>query len=120
MPPSCRFLGRKIYWFPAIICVISDIQNLPENSNELKFPKHLQISRNTLVLWHFFFGDIFPQSPQWQSIRGLVSAKVKTDKLPLSLVEHFSKLKNTLENALFSCLKFLSQGWHLEVKIRAG
>ena len=120
MPPSCRFLGRKIYWFPVIICVVSDIQSLPLKSNELKLPKHLQISRNTLGRWSLFFQDEFPKSAQWQSIRGLVSAKVKNDKLPLSLVDHFSKLKKTLGNALFSCLKFLSQGWNLEVKIRAG
>jgi len=120
MPLSCRFMGRKIYWFPVIVCVLSDTQRLDLNSNALNFPKHLQISRNTLSRWSLFFREEFPSSPQWQGIRGLVSAKVKNDKLPLSLINHFSSFKGSLYNALISCLKFLSQGWNLTIKIRAG
>ena len=105
MPQSCRFLGRKIYWFPVIICFVSEILSLTLKSNELKFLKHFQISRKTLVRWSLFFRNIFPKSPHWQSIRGFVSAKVKNDKLPLSLVDHFSKLKSTLEK----CIVFMPQ-----------
>ena len=118
IPPSCRFLGRKIYWFPVIVCVLSDIQNVDLPSNELKFPQHLQISRKTLSRWGVFFGDEFPSSPQWQSIRGLVSAKVKNDNLPLSLVNHFSSIKSSLYKALISCMKLFYKGWNLTSKIR--
>lgn len=119
-PASCRFLDRKIYWFPVIVCVVSDIQRVDLKPTALKFPPHLQISRNTLGRWPFFWGEDFPSSPQWQSIRGQVSAKVKNDKLPISLLNHFSRLKHSLEKALISCLKFLSQGWNLTRKIRTG
>jgi len=120
-PHSCRFMGRKVYWFPVIVCVISERQRLLSKPNGLKFPEGLTISRNTLARWSLYFRDDFPSSPQWQRIRGLASSSVKNNNLPLSLFNAFSMTnKFNFKKALISCLKFLCQGWALPLRIRAG
>ncbi len=119
-PPSCRFLGRKIYWFPVIVCVVFDMQNPNKESIGLeKLPIVFRPSRNTLGRWLDFFRHIFPSSGQWVSIRGQVPASVKNDELPIGLLNYFSKVKSNLKKALISCLKFLSQGGNMHQKIRA-
>lgn len=120
IPHSCRFMDRKVYWFPVIVSVVSDLQSLLSPSNEVKFPEGLNISRNTLGRWIFFFRDDYPSSPQWQKIRGMVSSSVKNDSLPVSLLNVFLTIKSSVEKALTSCLNFMSQGWDWSLKIGAG
>lgn len=120
MPHSCRFLGRKIYWFPVIVSVVSDLQSLLSTPNETKIPENLIISRNTLERWFSYFREDYPSSSHWVRIRGLVSSIVKSDNLPNSLFNHFSTTKSNLKETLISCLKFMSKGWNWPLKIRAG
>jgi hypothetical protein len=118
MPPSCRFIGQKVYWYIVILVIISDLQN--EKINIFKMSKLFNISRNTIARWVNFFQDIFPSSSQWQSIRGRVSALITNTGLPSGLVNYFVNFKSTVEDSLISCLKFLSQGSDFHQKIRAG
>ncbi len=120
IPPSCRFMGRKIYWFPVIISVVSDIQGSILETGKFDTSGYFDISRNTLTKWLNFFKNIFPLSAQWQSIRGQVSANVKNNELPASLLNHFLNAKSSIKDGLSACLKFLSKGFEIGVKIRAG
>ena len=120
MPPSCRFLGQKIYWYPVILIIISNWQNQTEERSIFEMSKQSGISRNTITRWLSFFRGIFPSSPQWQSIRGQVSSSVKSDDLPGSLVKHFLSFISCTQDALISCLKFLSLGSVIYQKTRDG
>jgi hypothetical protein len=119
MPPSCRFMGRKVYWYIVILIILSNWQN-KETTNIFKLSKLFDVSRNTIPRWIAFFQDIFPSSHQWKRIRGKVAAFIKNNELPSNLVNHFSNLKSCAKDALISCLKFLSQGSGIYQKIRAG
>jgi len=118
MPPSYRFLGRKVYWHIVILIIISEWQN--KINSIFKLAKLFDVSRNTITRWIDFYQNIFPSSPQWQSIRGQVVSSVKNKELPASLVNHFLNLEFSIKTALVSCLKFLSQGVIISQKIRAG
>ncbi len=119
-PPTCRFLGKKVYWFAVILAIVSDWQNEADDITLSKFAKKNGISRNTLNRWISFFKDVFPTSPQWKKIRGKLSAVVKNDGLPASLVNYYNCQQANMEQALISCLKFLSQGLEISLKIRDG
>ncbi|MCP3922000.1 MAG: hypothetical protein GY714_05370 [Desulfobacterales bacterium] len=118
-PPSCRFMGRKVYWHINIMVIISDWQNRIYEINIYKLSKLHDVSRNTIARWITFYRDDFPSSDQWRTIRGQIVSFIKDTKLPLSLVNHYLNLKSCPKNALISCLKFLSDGSGFSQKIRA-
>jgi len=118
MPPSCRFMGRKVYWYVVILVILSDWYN--KATNIFKLSKLFGVSRNTIDRWIVFYQDVFPSSPQWQLIRGQVAASIKNNELPANLVNYFLSFKSCTKDALVSCLKFLSQGSEFCQKIRAG
>jgi hypothetical protein len=118
MPPSCRFMGRKIYWHVVILVILSDWHN--KATNIFKLSKLFGISRNTIGRWIVFYQDIFPSNPQWQLIRGQVAASIKSNELPANLVNYFLSFKSSAKEALVSCLSFLSQGAGIYQKTRAG
>ncbi len=114
------FLGKKNYWYSVIIIIISNLQNQTEERSVFDMSKQSGISRNTITRWLSFFRGIFPSSPQWQSIRGQVSSSVKSDEVPGSLVKHFLSFISCTQDALISCLKFLSLGSVIYGKTRDG
>jgi len=117
IPPSCRFLDKKVYWHVAILVIVSEYQN--KESSIFKVAKLFNVSRNTIARWINFYQDIFPYSPKWKRIRGQAAAFIKNNKLPSSFVNHFLNLKSCAKDALISCLKFLSKGSEICQKIRA-
>jgi len=119
MPPSCRFMGRKVYWHVVILIILSDWQHKAA-TNIFNLSKLFDVSRNTVTRWIAFYQDIFPSSPQWQLIRGQVAASIKNNELPANLVNYFLSFKSCAKSALVSCLKFLSQGSEFCQKTRAG
>jgi len=120
IPPSLRFMGRKVYWYAAILTIVSDWQNKIQNMTISEFARKMGISSNTLKRWIHFFENTFPVSVQWKKIRGSVSAIVKNAHLPGSLINFYLQQQSNIEKALISCLKFLSQGSEISQKIRDG
>ncbi|RLB97848.1 MAG: hypothetical protein DRH34_14665 [Deltaproteobacteria bacterium] len=118
MPPSCRFMDRKVYWHVVILIIISEYQN--KETNIFKLSKLFTVSRNTIARWIDFYKNIFPSSPQWQMIRGQVATSIKNSELPANLVNYFLSFKSCTKDALVSCLRFLSLGSEFHQKIRAG
>ncbi len=120
IPPTCRFLGKNIYWYAAILTIVSDWQNQSVGITMSRFAETIGISRNTLRRWVGLFKEIFPTSAQWKKIRGRVPASVKNDSLPASLVNFYLHQQASIKETLISCLSFLSQGNEISQKIRAG
>lgn len=120
MPPSCRFLGRKVYWHAVILAIITDWQNKTLKTCVFQLSKLFDISRNTINRWINYYLNVFPVSRQWQIIRGRISILVKNNGLPADLINHFIRFKSSAKAALISCLKLLS-GWSCFSKMtRAG
>lgn len=110
LPPSCLFLGRKVYW-NAIILIVTTLwqQNPGENSINMLAQK-FNINRKTVVRWIHYFHEVFPRSMQWQRLRGLVSARISDQDLPQGLVEYFLRNRTSCFGGLINCLQFLASG----------
>jgi hypothetical protein len=115
-PPSCRFMGRKIYWFAVILCILTDFQNTNEKATVSDWSMRTGICRNTIKRWLAFFHDTFPASRIWRRLRGQISACVRNSSLPSSFINYCRTLKSTAKDALVIGLICLSDG----SKIRAG
>ncbi len=120
IPPTCRFLGKNIYWYAVIITIVSDWQHATDSMPISRLAEKVGISRNTLKRWINLFKEIFPESHSWKKIRGRVSPAIKNDTLPGSLLNFYRNQFPSIEKALIRCLSFLSQGSEMSQNIRAG
>jgi hypothetical protein len=110
LPPSCLFLGRKVYWQAVILIVMTLHQRRPNGFAVNRLMRMFSIPRNTLVRWIQYFRAVFPVTAQWQRLRGRVNAEVGDQCLPGNLVEHFFTHSTTHISGLIKCLRFLSLG----------
>ena len=91
LPPSCRFMGRKVYFWPVILIVMTLRQNRENSYSAGKLMRLFNISRNTLKRWFTFFKECFPLLPNWQRIRGLIPANISNNEIPGGLLHAFLK-----------------------------
>ncbi len=110
LPPSCLFMGRRVYWSCVILVVMALRQNQPQGASAKELMRMFGICRKTLFRWVSYFREEFAHSAQWQRLRGRVSSLVEDCRLPASLLEHFFEHNNTPEEGLVSCLHFLATG----------
>jgi len=110
LPPSCLFMGRKVYWRAVILVVVALRQGKPQRRSINKLQEMFSISRKTIVRWIHYFRSAFSTSPQWQQLRGRLSARVGNDNLPGELLEYFLRYYSDVAHGLVSCLRFLASG----------
>jgi len=110
LPPSCLFLGRKVYWGAVILIATTLWQQNPQTNSINMLARKFKIPRSTVVRWIHYFRDVFPQSLQWQRLRGLISAQISNNNLPRGLVELFLRTQTSSSDGLISCLRFLAAG----------
>lgn len=110
LPPSCLFMGRRVYWGCVILVVMVLRQTKPRGAKTGKLMKMFGIDRKTLFRWIGYFRDQFPRHSQWQSLRGRISPVVQDNELPTSLVRYFLKHTKSSEEGLIQCLRFLAIG----------
>lgn len=110
LPPSCLFMGRRIYWSCVILVVMVLRQERPRGAKTRKLMQIFGIDRKTLFRWIAYFRDEFPRSSQWKSLRGRISTEVADNMLPANLVQYFLKHTESLEEGLIKCLRFLAIG----------
>lgn len=108
LPPSCLFMGRRVYWGCVILVVITLKQNRPQSASARRIQEMFGISRKTLKRWIEYFRDEFPESLQWQRLRGRLASTVSNNKLPAALVHYFLKNFQSPQQALIGCLQFLA------------
>jgi hypothetical protein len=108
LPQSCLFMGRRVYWGCVIIVVITFKQNRPHSASARRIQEMFGISRETLKRWIEYFRDEFPESLQWQRLRGRLASTVSNNKLPAELVHYFLKNFQSPQQALIGCLQFLA------------
>ena len=110
LPPSCLFLGRKVYWGAVILIVTTLWQQKPKDNSINMLVREFDVSRNTIVRWIRYFREVFPKSQQWQRLRGLISAQISNHDLPRGLVEYFLRTQASSAGGLTNCLQFLVSG----------
>ena len=110
LPPSCLFMGRRVYWGGVILVVMTLRQNRPEGASTIRLMRMFGISRKTLFRWIAYFRDEFPISTQWQRLRGRVNSSVRDTSLPGGLLDYFIRHADSAEKGLVHCLGFLATG----------
>jgi len=110
LPPSCLFLGRKVYWRAVIVIIVTLRQRNPRSYSINMLARTYNISRDTVVRWIHYFCEAFPQSHEWQRLRGLVSARLSNNDLPQGLVDYFLSTHTTSADGLIAYLQFLASG----------
>lgn len=108
LPPSCLFMGRRVYWGCVILVVLALRQQRPDGASAGKLQRMFAIPRKTLVRWFAYFRDEFPGSAKWQRLRGRVPPSVDNRRLPGSLLECFLEKAVSAQGALVDCLRFLA------------
>lgn len=110
LPPSCLFMGRRVYWGCVILVVMTLRQLRPNGMGACKLKRLFSIPSKTILRWARYFRAEFPASGSWQRLRGQVPATIPDDRLPGGLVEHFQRSFPSTTKALIACLLFLSAG----------
>ncbi|MBW2345615.1 MAG: hypothetical protein JRF53_16770 [Deltaproteobacteria bacterium] len=108
LPPSCLFMGRKVYWAMVILVVMTIRQNRPWGKNTIKLIRRFGMSRKTLFRWIAYYREVFPVSAQWKMLRGRIGISVTNRRLPGDLLDHFISYCRDGEKGLIRCLKFLA------------
>lgn len=110
LPPSCRFMGRKVYWNAVILIALTLRHRRPNGISANRLARMFAISRKTIIRWIHYFRDEFAASVQWQRLRGQVNASVEDQSLPGSLVSHFLDHFPSQFEGLIGCIRFLASG----------
>ena len=108
LPPSTRFMGRRVYWGCVILVTMTLRQNRPDGVSANKLKRLFGVTRKTLKRWTAYFKDEFPSSAQWQRLRGGVSSSVRDSELPGALVRFFLLNSESEEKGLIACLYSLA------------
>lgn len=110
LPPSCRFMGRRVYWGCVILVVMTLRQNRQAGQLARRLLEQLEISRETLKQWIVYFRDEFPTGSWWQGLRGRISPSIGNNELPGRLVHYFLESFQTPAQGLIGCCRFLASG----------
>jgi hypothetical protein len=90
MPPSVRFLGRKVF-FGAVVVLATAMQQGPTKQRASQLGRLLGVSRRTLGRWRLWWAVAFRGSRFWYSLRNRFMPAVDEQSLPLALLEAFGR-----------------------------
>lgn len=110
LPPSCLFMGRRVYWQLIILVVMTLHQGRSTGYSINRLMRTFAVPRKTIVRWIGYFRDGFAKTPLWQRLRGRISSLVSDQGLPCGLVCHFLDHHDSAEQAMLACLRFLASG----------
>lgn len=110
LPPSTRFMGRKVYWGTIVLVVMYLRQSRSRSRSAGRLRALFGVSWQTVKRWKRYFSDVFPEAPWWRRLRDRVSPEVRNNGLPSNLLRSFESVNGHTEAGLVACLKFLAQG----------
>ena len=118
LPPSCRFLGRKVYFWPVILIVMALRQGRKNSYSAGRLIRLFNIARNTLKRWFSFFAECFPILPGWHKLRGYVPADISNQEIPGRLLyAYIEQNGGKAFEGLIRCLFFLESADKFSLKI---
>lgn len=104
LPPSVRFLGRRVYVGAAILAITA----LAAGSRRTEvhaLRTWLGLSARTLARWRRWWRAVFAASAFWRGARGQLRTPIAADALPGGLLQRFG---GDLQSQLIAGLRFLS------------
>lgn len=110
LPPSCLFMGRRIYLRAVIVVTCYLRQQAPPAALLRELCEAFGFSPRTVRRWLEWFASRYPSSSSWQKLRGRVDALVDSARLPLTLLQRFIDTTRDAQEALVACLRFLAIG----------
>jgi len=110
LPPSCLFLGPKVYWAAIVLVVVALRQRRPGSFSAAKLRGLFGVSWETVLRWMEMFASEIPKSRSWRRLRGLVPGTVRDDDLPAGLLELLTSTRGDAEEGLVAGLALLSAG----------
>ena len=103
LPPSVRFLGRKVY--VAVANALATVLVRGEDRGAVRLlRRELGASRSTLRRWRAWWQELVG-SPPWQWLRGRLPVDLDEDGLPRSLLE---RLSGTCSERMLALLRLLA------------
>ena len=108
MPPSIRFLGRRVY-FAAVFLLVSAMRHGVSTPRAARLKKLIPIDRRTLERWRLWWKETFVQTPFWKAAKGRFASPVDERMMPMSLLEAFGFMSmREYRKPLLHALTFLS------------
>jgi len=105
MPPSVRFLGRRVYW-AAVVVLVSAMASGVTATRAARLRECVGVSVRTLRRWRAWWLGTFVASALWRGAKGRFAPPVDEGALPASLVERFAA--GDEQKQLILALRFLS------------
>ena len=106
MPPSLRFLGRKVF-FGILVLLLPVLRDGPTPARLRRLCETFAVSVRTVRRWCRFWRETFVTSRVWQAARGRFAAPVRGGALPGSLLGAFSEISDP-ESRIVAVLRFVS------------
>ena len=104
MPPSVRFLGRRVYVGAAVLGITA--LGAGRRCAEVRdLRAWLGLSARTLARWRRWWRAVFANSAFWRSARGRLHTPIPVDALPGALLRRFP---GDLQAQLIAGLRFLA------------
>jgi hypothetical protein len=85
LPPSLRYLGRKVY-LGAVVVIVTAMRHGVTAARGAALAATIGVSRRTLARWRRWWTEAFPATAFWQRARGRLHAPVAEAELPSSLL----------------------------------
>ncbi|WP_462271343.1 hypothetical protein [Desulfobacter sp.] len=109
MPPSVRFLGRRVYWAPVVLLLTALRQGKNPEATLERLKGVCGVWRSTINRWRDYFLDIFPESSTWRRLSGHFLTK-KKDRLIHDLLSSYYQKIQPPKSAIAKCLQALAMG----------
>lgn len=94
MPPSLRFLGRRVY-LAATVVLIAIVRSGATAARLERLARIIPVPPDTVARWCAWWRDRFTATPFWQAARARFMPPVAEQRLPGSLLERFAVLPET-------------------------
>jgi hypothetical protein len=104
MPPSARFLGRRVYVGAAMVGITA-LRPGARRAEAGALRAWLGVSARTLARWRRWWREVFAASAFWRTARGRLRTPVPAGALPGALLRRFS---GDLQAQLIAGLRFLA------------
>lgn len=88
LPPSLRFLGRRVY-LAAVVVLVSAMREGPTPTRLERLQELVGVCPRTVRQWQRWWKEAFPQTPVWRAMRGLLPRRVDEGSLPGSVLGSF-------------------------------
>jgi len=104
IPPSLRFLGRKVYLTVTVV-LISIMRRGASEARMQRLTQVIGVNRRTIERWRMWWRDAFTATPFWRAARASVMPPVDEARLPTAMLERFA---GDAAERMTALLRFLS------------